>query len=118
VAHVDLSRQSIRYSLPTTRYSPKTKPPASIGGAGGLMRTTRRMARRSVLMHGSVPQARDLVLQLQLATLEFYDFQIVDRGMLLSFEQFTLQRLMPQFEFRKMRLDGHRRGLLMSDFGA
>jgi hypothetical protein len=54
---------------------------------------------------------------MQLATLDFQDLQIVSRGMLLSFGQLGFQRLMPRLKFRKMRLYGHRGGLLMSDLG-
>jgi hypothetical protein len=41
---------------------------------------------------------------MQLAALELYDLQVVDRGMLLSFGKLGLQGLVPQLEFRKMRM--------------
>jgi hypothetical protein len=49
-------------------------------------------------------QTRDLVLQMQLAALKLYDFQVIDRGMLLSFGEFGFQGTVPQLKFRKMRL--------------
>jgi hypothetical protein len=62
-------------------------------------------------------QALDLILQVQLATLDFQYFQIIDREMPLSLGKLGFQRLMPHFVFNKMRLDGHQEGLLVSDFG-
>jgi hypothetical protein len=62
---------------------------------------------RSVNALGPAAQTRDLVLQVQLAALDLYEFQVVDRGMLLSFGKFGFQGLMPQLEFRKVRLQGH-----------
>jgi hypothetical protein len=59
-------------------------------------------------------QSLDFVLEVQLATLDFQDFQIIDREMLLSLGKLRLQRFMPQFKFHKMRLDGHQKGLLVS----
>jgi hypothetical protein len=59
---------------------------------------------RSVNAGGPVAQTRDLVLQMQLAALELYDFQVVDRGMLLSFGELGFQGFVPQLEFRKMRM--------------
>jgi hypothetical protein len=59
-------------------------------------------------------QSLDFVLQVQLATLDFQDFEIVDREMLLSLGQLGFQRFVPQFKFHKMRLDGHQNGLLVS----
>jgi hypothetical protein len=41
---------------------------------------------------------------MQLAALELYDLQIVDRWMLLSFGELRFQSLVPQLEFRKMRV--------------
>jgi hypothetical protein len=40
---------------------------------------------------GLAAQTRDLILQVQLATLDFQDFQIVSRGMLLSFGELGFQ---------------------------
>ena len=62
---------------------------------------------RSVNAFGPAAQTRNFVLQVQLAALELHDFQVVDRGMLLSFGQFGFKALVPQLEFRKMRLQGH-----------
>jgi hypothetical protein len=62
---------------------------------------------RSVNAIGPVAQTRDLVLQVQLAALELYDFQVVDRGMLLGFGEFGFESLVTKFKFRKMRLQGH-----------
>jgi hypothetical protein len=61
-------------------------------------------------------QSLDFVLQMQLATLDFQYFQIVDREMLLSLGQLGFQRFVPQFKFHKMRLDRHQEGLLVSEW--
>jgi hypothetical protein len=63
---------------------------------------------------GVLLQAHDLVLHLQLAALKLGDPQIVGRWMGLGFVDFLLQRLVPSFELRKVRLNGHARFLLMS----
>jgi hypothetical protein len=52
-------------------------------------------------------QTLDLILQLQFASLEFYDFQVIDRGMDQAIVDFTFKRLMPFFEFREVRLHRH-----------
>jgi hypothetical protein len=65
----------------------------------------------------SATQALDLVFQVQLATLDFQDFQIIDREMLLSLGKLVFQRFMPHFEFNKVGLHGHRQSLLVSDSG-
>jgi hypothetical protein len=61
-------------------------------------------------------QSLDFILQVQLATLDFQNFQIVDREMLLSLGQLGFQRFVPQFKFHKMRLDRHQEGLLVSEW--
>jgi hypothetical protein len=61
-------------------------------------------------------QSLDFILQVQLATLDFQYFEIIDREVLLSLGKFRFQRLMPQFKFHKMRLDGHQKGLLVSEW--
>jgi hypothetical protein len=61
-------------------------------------------------------QSLDFVLQVQLATLDFQYFEIIDREMLLSLGKLRFQRLMPQFKFHKMRMDGHQEGLLVSEW--
>jgi hypothetical protein len=53
---------------------------------------------------GPGAQTRDLILQMQLAALELYDLQVVDRGMLLSFGEFGFKGFVPKYKFRKMRL--------------
>jgi hypothetical protein len=58
-------------------------------------------------VNDSATQTFDFVLEVQLATLELADGQIVDRGMLLSFGDFAFERSVPQLKFRKMRLYGH-----------
>src|SRR4029077_1503196 len=71
---------------------------------------------RARLMNpGLLLQAHNLVLHLQLAALKLGDLQIVCRWMGLGFVDFLFQRLMPSFELRKVRLNGHARFLLMSD---
>jgi hypothetical protein len=61
-------------------------------------------------------QSLDFILQVQLATLDFQYFEIIDREMLLSLGKLRLQRPMPQFKFHKMRLDRHQKGLLVSEW--
>jgi hypothetical protein len=74
--------------------------------------------RRRALMDGTdlAAQSLDFILQVQLATLDFQYFEIIDREVLLSLGKFRFQRLMPQFKFHKMRLDGHQKGLLVSEW--
>jgi hypothetical protein len=55
-------------------------------------------------------EARDLVLYLQLATLQLDYFQIIRRGMCERFADFRVERPMSFFQFRKMRLHGHMAG--------
>jgi hypothetical protein len=64
---------------------------------------------------GVLPQARNLILHLQLAALQLGDLEIIAGRMQLRFQKLLFQRLMPSFEFRKVRLHGHARFLLMSD---
>jgi len=52
-------------------------------------------------------QPRDFVLHQQLATLQLYDLEIVDRRMRSGLVEFSFQGPMPSFQFRKMRLYGH-----------
>jgi hypothetical protein len=61
---------------------------------------------------GFVLQAGDFILHLQLATLQFRDRHVVDRGVRHGVGQLLFQRLVLPFQFRKMRLDGHRWNLL------
>src|ERR1043165_8379874 len=70
----------------------------------------------AALVHARRLQAGDLILYLQLATLQFRDRHIVDGRVRQSVGELALQRLMLAFQFRKMRLDGHRWSLLVSDF--
>jgi hypothetical protein len=56
---------------------------------------------------GVLPKPRDLVLDVQFAPLQFHNFQTVRRRMGKRFADFLLERLVPSFEFRKMRLDRH-----------
>jgi hypothetical protein len=62
-----------------------------------------------------MPQTLDLVLQLQFTTLEFHDFQVIDRGMDQAIVDFAFERLMPFFEFRKVRLHRHS-GCLLNQY--
>jgi len=52
------------------------------------------------------------------AALQFGNLQIVARRIHLRFLNLLFQRLMPSFELRTMRLNGHARFLLMSDAAA
>jgi hypothetical protein len=52
-------------------------------------------------------QTRDFVLHQQLATLQLYDLEIVNRRMRTGFADFRFQSPVPSFKFRKMRLYGH-----------
>jgi len=52
-------------------------------------------------------QLFDLVLHLQFAPLELHNSQVIDRGMGQAFGNFIFERLMPFFQFRKMRLHRH-----------
>jgi hypothetical protein len=61
-------------------------------------------------MHGLIVlQLGDLVLQLQLTSLQSGDLKLVEAGMGLSLFDFPLQRLMTPLELCKMRFDGHSR---------
>jgi hypothetical protein len=62
-----------------------------------------------------VPETRDLVLHMQFTSLQFYDFEPVDRRMSESFVDFLFQCLMPFLKFRKMRLNRHVAYLLAPD---
>jgi len=55
-------------------------------------------------VNSGAAQPLDFVLEVQLATLELVNGEIVNRGMPLGFCELTLQRLMPELKFRKMRL--------------
>jgi hypothetical protein len=52
-------------------------------------------------------EAGDLVLHVQFLSLQFRNFEVVDRRMGLGFGDFDFKGLMPPFEFRKMRFDRH-----------
>jgi hypothetical protein len=53
------------------------------------------------------PDARDLILHLQLAALQFRDAKIIGRRMLQRLGKLVIECLVPPFKFRKMRLNGH-----------
>jgi hypothetical protein len=59
-----------------------------------------------------MPQPLDLVLDLQLLTLEFQDSQVIDRWMGLTFDYFVFEGLVLFFEFREVRLHRHQSCLL------
>jgi hypothetical protein len=66
------------------------------------------MCLRLVNAAGSVySQSFDLVLHLQLATLEFRDPKVVDRRMLQRLGDLAVEGLVPPQQFRKVRLNGH-----------
>jgi len=52
-------------------------------------------------------QSLDLVLYQQFTTFKFHYSQVIDRGMGQAFVKFVLKRLMPFFQFRKVRLHRH-----------
>jgi len=54
-----------------------------------------------------VPDTLDLVLYQQFPTFEFYDFQIIDRGMRLAIVDLFFEGLVLLLEFRKVRLHRH-----------
>ena len=54
-------------------------------------------------------QFRDLILDMQLASLQCGDLEFVETGMALRLLDFALQRLVAPLEFRKMRFNGHSR---------
>jgi hypothetical protein len=54
-----------------------------------------------------MPQTLDFVLQQQFTTLEFYNFQVIDRGVGQAIVDFAFECLMLFFEFRKVRLHRH-----------
>jgi hypothetical protein len=72
--------------------------------------------RRSALSVNAAFEARDLVLHLQLAALEFNQFEVIGRVMLLGLSDLVIEGLMLLFESSKIRLDGHLGYLLVSDF--
>src|SRR5215472_15339488 len=49
----------------------------------------------------------DLVLHVQFLSLQFRNFEAVDRRMRQCFGDFDFKSLVPPFEFRKMRFDRH-----------
>ncbi len=54
-----------------------------------------------------MPQALDLVFYQKFLPFEFYDLQIVDPAMGQAVCYFFFKRLVPFFEFRKVRLHRH-----------
>ena len=54
-----------------------------------------------------VPQSLDLVLDVQFFSLEFCNLKVVGGGMGERVVDFLFQRLVPFFEFRKMRFNRH-----------
>ncbi len=56
---------------------------------------------------GVVPEPLDLVLDLQFFSLEFRNLKIVGGGVGERFVDFVFERLVPFFEFRKMRFNRH-----------
>jgi hypothetical protein len=64
-------------------------------------------ATRSVDDEMALLQPRDFVLHQQLATLQFYDLEIVNRRMRPGLGNFGFQGPVPPFQFRKMRFYGH-----------
>jgi hypothetical protein len=56
---------------------------------------------------GVVPEPLDLVLHVQFFSLEFRDLKVVGGGVGERFVDLVFQRLVPFFEFRKMRFNRH-----------
>jgi hypothetical protein len=56
---------------------------------------------------GSNAEALDLVFHQQLATLQLRNLEAVGRRMVHRFGDFVLERAVPSFKFRKMRLHRH-----------
>jgi hypothetical protein len=54
-----------------------------------------------------VPEPLNLVLDLQFFSLEFRDLKVVGGGVGERFVDLVFQRLVPFFEFRKMRFNRH-----------
>jgi hypothetical protein len=73
-------------------------------------------AKGALMDAGILPQARDLVLQLQFTALQFQHLQVIRRRMRKRFIDFVFERLVLFFEFRKMRLNCHVAFLLASDW--
>ena len=63
----------------------------------------------------AVPDALDLILDMQFSTLEFGNLKVVGGGVGERFVEFLFKRLVPFFEFRKMRFNRHVACLLASD---
>jgi len=65
----------------------------------------RTIDRAAVLVDaGFVLQSGDFVLHCKFATFQFCDLQIIGRRVMQRIVEFVFERLMPSFEFRKMRL--------------
>jgi hypothetical protein len=62
-----------------------------------------------------VPKPFDFILDVQFFSLEFGNLKVVGGGMGERFVDFLFQRLVPFFEFRKMRFNRHVACLLASD---
>jgi hypothetical protein len=60
----------------------------------------------------AVPQTLNLVLHQQFFPFEFYDFEVIDRGMGQAIVDFLFERLVLFFKFHKMRLHRHAACLL------
>jgi hypothetical protein len=62
----------------------------------------------------AVPYPLNLVLYMQLAPFEFRNRKVIGGGVCQRFVDFLLERLVPFFEFRKMRFNRHVACLLAS----
>jgi hypothetical protein len=56
---------------------------------------------------GVLAQPGHFVFHKQLATLQLYDLQVIDRRMGACVVDFLFQRAVPSLQFRKMRFYGH-----------
>ena len=92
----------------------KIAPPALLRRAGGSISIVdlevRTLQWRLALV--SDAKALDLVLYLQLATLQFRNLEVVGRRMGHRIGDFVFERPVLPFKFRKMRLHGHMEWLL------
>jgi hypothetical protein len=82
-------------------------------GAGGLFGLEMGLSRS---VYALTLDPRDFILHLQLAALEFGQFEIVNAVMLLRLGNFVVEGLVALLELGKIRLDGHGRVSPSSDF--
>jgi hypothetical protein len=67
---------------------------------------------RSMHARAVAAQPLDLLLHQQFTAFQFYDFQVIDRGMSQAVTDFTFEGLVTLLQFREMRLQRHAECLL------